>query len=92
MKRAIFRRGSIDVMVEKMLTATPISPGTLTFSPGEELLLALPKSQAAAVGEYQFLCRISEYVGERPDLGEELFRRPWKHVYRLSAIAECGPC
>jgi HNH endonuclease len=92
MKRAIFRRASIEVMVETMLTATPISPGTLKFAPGEEMLLALPKNQAAGVGEYQFLCRVSEYVGERPDLGEKLFRRPdWKHVYRLSAISSIEP-
>jgi hypothetical protein len=92
MKRAIFRRGSIEIMVEKMLTATPISPATLSFEPGEEMLLALTKSEAAGVGEYQFLCRISEYVGERPDLGEQLFRRSdWKHVWRLSAISPIEP-
>ena len=59
-KRAIFRRNSIEIMAETMLTATPISPETLTFTPSEEMLLALPKSEAGDVGEYQLLCRVSE--------------------------------
>ena len=70
-----------------MLTATPISPETLTFFPGEEMLLApCQRARPGDVGEYRLLCRISEYLGDLPDQQQEVFGRPdWKHVYRLSA-------
>lgn len=92
MKRAIFRRTSIDVCIEHMVTATPISPDTLHFDSGEQVIVAVPKSQAGGVGEYQLLFEIDSYVGERPDLAESLFARAdWKHVYSLRAVTAIEP-
>jgi hypothetical protein len=92
MKRAIFRKHSIDVCVEGGILCTPISPETLPFAVGEEIVVATPKAEAPAEGEYQFLFTVGDYVGDRPDLGNELFRRPdWRHAYRVTAIAPIRP-
>ena len=92
MKRAIFKRASIDVCIDHMVTATPISPETLHFDVGERLIVAVPKSETRGVGEYQLLFDIDAYVGERPDIGDALFGRPdWKHVYSLRAATAIDP-
>ncbi len=92
MKRAIFKRASIDVCIDHMVTATPISPETLHFDSGERLIVAVPKSEAHRVGEYQLLFEVDPYVGERPDLGDSLFARSyWMHVYSLGAVTAIDP-
>ena len=92
MKRAIFHKLSIDVCIERGILCTPISPETLPFDIGEEMVVATPKSQAPVEGEYQLLFTMGEYIGDRPDLGDDLFQRSdWRHAYRVVGIARIDP-
>lgn len=91
MKRAIFKRQSIDVCIEGRVLATPISPETLAFAPGEEMIVATPKVEAAA-GEYQFLFVVGEYLGADAAHAERLFgRASWKHLYEIDSITTIRP-
>ena len=92
MKRAIFRRQSIDICIENGLLCTPIGPDALRFDVGEHVIVATPLTEARGVGEYQLRFTIGEYLGDRPDVGDRLFRRPdWRHAYRLTAVARIEP-
>jgi hypothetical protein len=79
-KRGIFHKTSIDVCLAEMILATPIRPTTLIFTAGEEIVVAVPKHAAGAVGEYQFLFRVDDYEGDSPEKADRLFgRRAWRH-------------
>src|SRR2546425_4939741 len=92
MKRAIFRRQSIDICIEHGIMSTPIGPEALPFTVGEHVIVATPRNEAGPVGEYQLRFTIGAYVGDRPDLGEALFNRPaWRHAYRVTAINRIDP-
>jgi HNH endonuclease len=91
-KRAIFRKRSIDVCVDEQVLATPIGPAALMFSPGEDVVVAVPKNTTAAAGEYQFLFRVETYLGEDAQRAEKLFGRPsWRHFYRLGSATSISP-
>jgi hypothetical protein len=92
MKRAIFRTRSIDVCIEHRVLATPISPDTLEFTPGEDVIVATTKAEAA-MGEYQFLFVMGDYRGEYPELAAELFggRDDWKYIYNVESITSIMP-
>jgi HNH endonuclease len=90
-KRAIFHKRSIDVCVDELVVATPIGPTALVFVPGEEMVVAVPKS-TTAIGEYQFLFRVETYMGESSTRAEKLFGRPaWRHFYRLASATSISP-
>jgi hypothetical protein len=59
MKRGIFKQASIDVCIEHCVLATPISPETLVFTAGEEMVVATTKAEAP-FGEYQFLFTVGQ--------------------------------
>jgi HNH endonuclease len=91
-KRAIFRKQSIDVCVGEEVLATPIGPAALMFAPGEEVVVAVPKSTTKAAGEYQFLFRVETYLGANPERAEKLFGKPsWRHFYRLASATSISP-
>jgi hypothetical protein len=92
MKRGIFRTRSIDICLDEMVLATPIQPTTLVFEPGEDLLVALPKSVAAGVGEYQFLFKIDDFLDDDPARGESLFQQSsWRYFYSLASATTIEP-
>lgn len=92
MKRGIFHKRSIDVCLDELLLATPIRPTTLVFDPGEEVVVAVPKSMASGVGEYQFLFRVEGYIGDDPERAQAVFgRAAWRHFYRLASAAAIAP-
>src|SRR5438105_1555065 len=62
MKRAIFRLHNVEQNIEHALFATPIQPATLSFTPGEQLLVATPKTQAPGVGEYLLAFTVGDYL------------------------------
>jgi hypothetical protein len=91
-KRAIFRPQNIQLDIEHEMFSTPISPATLTFANGEEMLVALPKRETRGVGEYQFLYTVGEYRGENSKRARDLFGRPdWKHLYEVAAVRAVRP-
>ncbi len=92
MKRAIFKGPNIEIAIANMVILTPISPATLPFAPGEEIVVAVPKSEAGQASEYQLVFTIAGYAGERPELGQKLFgRRDWKHSWELAAVRAIEP-
>jgi hypothetical protein len=90
-KRGIFRRQSIGVCIEHRTLATPISPQTLPFHLGEEMVVATPIAEAPS-GEYQFLFTIGEYLGTDEARARRLFDRPvWKHLYAIDSVTTVRP-
>lgn len=91
-KRGIFHKRSIDVCLDEMVFATPMRPTTLTFTAGEEIVVAVPKHSASGDGEYQFIFRVEGYLEDSPKRAEELFGRPaWRHIYRLASATTIQP-
>jgi hypothetical protein len=91
-KRAIFRRENIQINQDLLVVSTPIAPGVLSFQDGEEIVVALPRSSAGGVGEYQFLYRIQSFLGEDGGRAEKLFKRPaWRYFYALESVAAIEP-
>ncbi len=91
MKRGIFRRQSIEICIEHQVLATPITPAALVFTPGEEMVVATTRAEAA-LGEYQFVFTIGEHLGEDPVRAGALFGRPsWKHLYALDSVTAIRP-
>jgi hypothetical protein len=91
-KRAIFRKRSIDVCLDQEVLATPIGPAALVFVPGEEVVVAVPKNTTKAAGEYQFLFCVETYLGENATRAEKLFGQPaWRHFYRLASATSISP-
>jgi hypothetical protein len=91
-KRAIFRRENIQVNQDLLVVSTPIGPEALAFEGGEEMVVALPRASTVGVGEYQFLYRIQDYLGEDPERASSVFKRPaWRYFYGLESIAAIRP-
>ena len=77
--------------LEDRVLATPITPEALPFDPGEEMVVATTKAEAA-LGEYQFLFTMGDYLGEDGARAEALFDRPdWKHLYAIDSATAISP-
>jgi hypothetical protein len=92
-KRAIFRLHNIEQCIEHELFVTPIQPSTLPFTPGEQMLVATPRDQAAPkLGEYILAFTVGEYLDQRSGAGAELFGQPgWRHAYSITGTREIEP-